>query len=413
MNSVIFLIKFVLTSGLLTGYYWVFLRNRFFHQYNRFFLLGIPVFSLILPFLHISLPGLQNAPAVAAATRLLRVSDGNWEREVIITPGHSYLQLLLASGFSLLIVYMAISAILFVLFLNSLRYIRRITRQHEYQLLNRVKFYETDEKAAPFSFFNRVFWSRRLDVNSAQGQQILRHELYHVQQNHSLDILFLESVHILFWFNPFFFLVRKEIKAIHEFLADQYAVRENNRQEYAELLLVSSLHTKQLNLLNPFFHNQIKRRITMITKIKSIRKNYISRMMILPLLFILFCAFAVKLKTLNPGKPLTKSITVIIDAGHGGEDPGAKSLKGLAEKDIALSIAKKIKTLSKDYDIRIILTRDNDQLAGKIQDVRESLKYRADLAAQTHADLFVSVHVNADLKFMYPIKTRRAQKALY
>ena len=72
----------------------------------------------------------------------------------------------------------------------------------------------------------------------------------------------------LFWLNPVFFLVKKELKTIHEFLADQFASNENTQWEYAELLLMQAFGT-QHSLVNPFFHNQIKRRIAMITTSKT------------------------------------------------------------------------------------------------------------------------------------------------
>ncbi len=65
-----------------------------------------------------------------------------------------------------------------------------------------------------------------MDLNSPAGKQILRHELFHVKQKHSLDILLLEIFSILLWFNPFCHFIRQELKAIHEYSADAYAAAD-------------------------------------------------------------------------------------------------------------------------------------------------------------------------------------------
>ena len=73
MNMLIYIIKTVLISGLLLGYYWLFLRNRFFHGFNRLFLLTIPALALILPVLHLSIPVFWNPGAAGSPIRLLGV----------------------------------------------------------------------------------------------------------------------------------------------------------------------------------------------------------------------------------------------------------------------------------------------------------------------------------------------------
>src|SRR6187402_3357634 len=94
-----------------------------------------------------------------------------------------------------------------------------------------------------FSFFRWLFWNRKIELHSEKGEQIFRHELFHIQQKHSWDIIFMELISIFFWINPFFHLIKKELKAIHEFLADEFAVKGNRNWQYAELLLMQVLNT--------------------------------------------------------------------------------------------------------------------------------------------------------------------------
>ena len=162
-----------------------------------------------------------------------------------------------------------------------------------------IDFFITREPGTPFSFLNRLFWNAEIDIESARGRQIFLHEWYHIRQRHTLDLLWLKTVLTIFWVNPFFYLIYREIRTIHEFLADRYAVANGDRCAYAELLVWHSVQDRPLSILHPFFQSSIKRRITMLTQLQSTRPGYWSRMMALPLTFFLLCAFAANRGLLN------------------------------------------------------------------------------------------------------------------
>jgi N-acetylmuramoyl-L-alanine amidase len=115
-------------------------------------------------------------------------------------------------------------------------------------------------------------------------------------------------------------------------------------------------------------------------------------MMVLPLTFLFLCAFAAKRRAVQPPGGLSP-FTVVIDAGHGGSDNGAVS-GDAKEKDINLALALKVKQLSPEYHINVLLTRQTDELAGGKSDIHSSLEYRVEMAKENKADLFVSLHVN-------------------
>jgi len=122
----------------------------------------------------------------------------------------------------------------------------------------------------------------------------------------------------------------------------------------------------------------------MLTK-NNTKVNYISRILVLPLAVIVFAAFTLKAKAYHHGKlPEGKVYTVVVDAGHGGTDNGAKGSDGSLEKDIVLGLVKKIKLLNDDERIKIILTRDAD--------IYQDPKQKAAFATKQGADLFISVH---------------------
>ncbi len=401
MAIILFIIKLILSAGLLYGYYHFFLRNQRFHHYNRFYLLGIALISVIIPFINIPVNlfwGSQQHPALIQTLKVINANG--WEEPVTIyARGNQWTKWLnLQNGLSLVYAAGVLTGLL--LFIRSLLHIRRLEKKYAYERIDRLKIYQTSEPGTPFSFFRAIFWDQKIAMNTAQGQQIFRHELFHVKEKHSADILLMEILCCIAWFNPFFHLIKKEIKAIHEFLADEYAASSSNRYEYAELLVMHAIRQKTPQLIHPFFHNQIKRRITMITQSNIIRRSgYIRRIMALPLLFVLVSAFAVKLtnhqSAATNSKYANKNITVVIDAGHGGIFPGTISNGKIAEKDITLSIAQKIKMLAPGFNINVVLTRENDALVGNARDLKEDLLNRVAIAKNANAAAFVSIHVNA------------------
>jgi N-acetylmuramoyl-L-alanine amidase len=392
--ALVYLIKVTVISGLLYGYYRLFLRNRFFHQYNRYFLLGITLISLVLPL--ISLPAGYIFPLTAhnpvLSVALHAITPASWN-EPAEAAGRGGLSQYRLSGQGLFPgIYLLTVGVLLYVFFRQLWYIRRLPRKYPRENMGRIAFFMTREPGTPFSFLNRLFWNEEIDLNSDRGRQIFHHEWYHIRQRHTLDLLLLKSVLVLFWINPFFYLIYREIRTIHEFLADRYAVAGGDRYEYAELLVWHSIYDRPLSLLNPFFQSSIKRRITMLTQLTSNKPGYWSRAMVLPLAFLLLCAFAVKMRPAVTA-PALPPFTVVIDAGHGGIDAGAVA-GDTKEKDINLALALKVKQLSPEYHVNVVLTRQTDELAGGKNDIRSSLEYRVEMAKENKADLFVSLHVN-------------------
>jgi N-acetylmuramoyl-L-alanine amidase len=390
------IVKMIACSGILLGYYWVFLRNKRFHHYNRFYLLGATALSIILPFIKIPIFIEPNSEGKLVYRSIEVISVNNWGHEFVQDSGsmEEYSWLNLQDLF--VIIYFAIVIILFFLFLRSLIYIRNLSKRYPVEHIHTLKFYNTTEPGTPFSFFKSIFWNKRLDFKSQEGQQIFRHELFHVRQKHSADIVFVESIGVLLWMNPFFHLIKKEIKAIHEFLADQHAVSHNNQHDYAELLLMQSITEKKSSLSTYFFQNHIKRRIAMITQMKSNKYNYWTRLMVLPMSLLLFCAIALyahnpapnsfkKENVFNRSEKLSEEITVVVDAGHGGQDAGARNVEGILEKDLTLAIARKIREHAPAYKVKVVMTRN--------EDVYPTLKQRTEMATTVKADMIVSVHI--------------------
>jgi beta-lactamase regulating signal transducer with metallopeptidase domain len=101
-------------------------------------------------------------------------------------------------------------------------------------------------------------------LNSEIGKQILKHEMVHIEQKHTFDKIILEIITSVFWFNPFYHLIKKEINLIHEYLADKKAVRQSDTKAFAQMLLASHFSGTELPATSPVLSSNLKKRLTML-----------------------------------------------------------------------------------------------------------------------------------------------------
>jgi len=206
-----------------------------------------------------------------------------------------------------------------------------------------------------------------------------------------LDKLFIQIIVAILWINPLYRLYQKELYLIHEFIADDKSVTDNDTTTFAEMLLHAHYGKFNFDPAQPFFYSPIKRRLLMLTTSKESKFSYLRRIMALPLIALTVLLFAFRLQkenietvtTLKPGT----TFKLVVDAGHGGQDNGAIGLNGAKEKDLTLLITKKIKTLSSEYGVDVIMTRTDD--------IYMNPREKADFSNKQKADAFVSIHVNA------------------
>ena len=383
-----YLLKIIICSTVLFGYYWFLLRNKIYHAYNRYYLLAIVCISLTFPLLNIQI--FNETAAKTTVVKMLQVvnaGDEYIDGLVINSPAKFNIEV----DEVVLLIYTTISLLFFIFLVQMLISIFKLIQKNEKIKIENINFINTDAaKGTPFSFFQFIFWNRQIDLKSAAGNRIFKHELAHIQERHSWDKMFINLVLIVFWINPIFWLVRKELSMIHEFIADKKAVEDGDTAAFAAMILEATYPQRTLFLTNNFFYSPIKRRLMMLTKIKNTRTSYISRLLVLPLLVFVFAAFTLKIvKKVSKENFTEKSgnkIVVVLDAGHGGSDNGAINKDGITEKDISLQLVKKIKALNTDENIEIILTRENDVFADP--------KQKAAFAKDHHADIFISVHLD-------------------
>jgi N-acetylmuramoyl-L-alanine amidase len=432
---VYYLLKISICSAVLFGYYWFLLRNKVFHGYNRFYLLAIIGLSLTLPLCRINIFQEKHVPqtSVIKMLQVVTASDEYLDEVAITTSRKTNFSFIEVLPF----LYLLVSIVFFAMLAQMLLSIFVLWKKGAPIKIKEIHLINTDAaKGTPFSFFKYIFWNKQIDMHSPAGNRIFKHELAHIQERHSWDKMFINLVLIIFWSNPIFWLIRRELSMIHEFIADKRAVEDGDTEAFACMILAATYPQHNITIANNFFYSPIKRRLMMLTKNKHPRVNYISRLLVLPLLVIVFAAFTLKargykemqttpnsiaktlviengIKTdiqipkLDDDKTAQsentirnivadKQITVVIDAGHGGTDPGVTNENGIIEKKLALQLVKKIKELNTNKNIKIILLRETD--------VFYNVKEKAVLVNNLQPDLFISVHIDGAPKKEWEIK---------
>ncbi|RZK69297.1 MAG: hypothetical protein EOO85_22665, partial [Pedobacter sp.] len=238
--------------------YFVLLRNETFFKINRFYLVGSALLSLAIPIMK-----LQWVKELFIGQHALEVTQKIGKvienENAIIRPLSNQSQTLIGSATAMSNIQMVGMIYGFVTLLFILNFLRKL-------YLLQVTISSSNRNKA-FSFFKKVV----VDSEMEGKETIINHEMIHVKQWHSLDVIFFELFTAFNWFNPIVFLYRKAIKDIHEFIADDAAASTMKDKSAYTLLLVSNVFgAKPQYLTNSFFNQSIlKRRIMMLHKTKS------------------------------------------------------------------------------------------------------------------------------------------------
>jgi hypothetical protein len=281
------------------GYYRLALKDNKFHYYNRFYLLGSLVLSLVIPLLNFHWFTFEKPAAKTTGEEILLM---------IAEPGvKSQVNNLIYSDWIFMFIIM-IGISLLVLLVISIVKIYRIKRNSPVRQYEGIEFIETDVENAPFSFLNNLFWKKGIQLNDENGQKIFKHELTHIKQKHSWDRLFCQIISSILWINPFNWIIQKELQTIHEFIADEEAVGENNTEAFAKLLLETHYGTHFFNPIHPFNYSSIKRRLAMLTKSNKTEYSYLRRVMALPLILLALAIFSIKVNAVEKVERIGKQL---------------------------------------------------------------------------------------------------------
>lgn len=258
-----------LSAGLLYGLYCLTLRRDRWLQLSRWYLLVALGFSLMLPL--ISLPAQLSAASqtVIPTEEYLMTLD-----EVVIsdiTAPHT-LGLLVDTylvGFALCAAYLLFQMVAQTLIVFRLRRRHSVYRAGDgFDIPRGAALILLDDDTAPYSFFNQIVVGTR-GLSDDELRCILAHESLHVRQSHSLDILYARLICCLAWFNPFAWLIMRELRSVHEFQADAASLDACSREDYLHLLYRQATGTGYGHITNNFKSINLKKRIVMMNKSKT------------------------------------------------------------------------------------------------------------------------------------------------
>ena len=255
--------------------YDLFLKKETFFQWNRTYLLGTFALSIILPWVKVEALTTSMPEGLQTTTVFLTQLNG-----VVLGPGAEETSILQQISWPYLVLGLGslLATIWFAYKLVQIKRLRHKSAVEHYREFTKVT---VPQSASAFSFFRSIFMGE--EIQKDKEANILAHELVHVKQWHSLDLLFFELARIVFWFNPLVYIYQNRVAELHEFIADERAVK-HNKADHFEMLLSQAFHTQNISFVNQFFNRSlIKKRIVMLQKKKSKAVWQLKYALLLPL----------------------------------------------------------------------------------------------------------------------------------
>ena len=266
----------------------------------RLSLLGGIMLALILPLIilplnwHLMLPGASSIDKPLNLTLLNFDSTVSQQNPGNLTPEKSTVTLWKIMGYGLSIIYFSIAIYSLIQLSKKLLSIRSSIRNNPKEKKHGYWFIHSEISSPAFSFFNYIFISKNLGgLSSEEMERISTHEIIHAKQYHTLDILFLELLSVLFWFNPLINIFKESLQEVHEYLADEKILKNNAmKQSYSNLLLKLTSVENPPVLSSAFSAKQISRRLRMIEKSKSLPRYKALFFLLLPVAVFLLMSFS-------------------------------------------------------------------------------------------------------------------------
>ncbi len=283
-----YLLKSASCLALLLFFYHFILEKEKMHQFNRFYLLGSVLFSFFVPLATITIP---SAPEIVEAVQHFNQPTFIEDTAVIITKEpFNYTQLFIG-------IYFLISSIFSIRFGKNLFKIIQKIKLNEKVKHQKAILVLVHDKILPHTFWNYIFINKKEYKQNEIEEELFTHELTHVTQKHTLDVLLIELLQIIFWINPLFIFLKKAIQLNHEFLADQKVIHQHkNTFQYQHLLLNKAAWNNEYYLASNLNYSLTKKRLKMMTTQSSNIKILLKKMAILPLLIGFVFLFANKVE---------------------------------------------------------------------------------------------------------------------
>ncbi|MFQ6599548.1 M56 family metallopeptidase [Flavobacterium sp. C3NV] len=302
------------SSGLLILFYCAYyflLRKETFFTSSRWFLLAGLITSVALPFLvYTKVVWIEPAPVEVSVANenFSAVSDLKYsqfpishhiENESFDLNWNYILLAIYIIGFIALVIKFAID----FYSLNTVLKGKKVQQQADF------KFVDINEDIAPFSYFDYIVYNSSMFTPS-ELENIIEHEKVHSDQNHTVDVLISRVFCVLFWFNPIIWLYKKAILQNLEFIADSEAAKKiSDKKAYQYTLLKITTHESCVAITNHFYQSLIKKRIVMLNKNQSKKRNYWKYYAIIPALVAFVLLFQINTIAQEKERKEVKKVT--------------------------------------------------------------------------------------------------------
>jgi TonB family protein len=327
-NFIEYIIKSGISLTLFYLLYWLVLRNDTYFRLNRSILLASLIFSMVIPFIRFNIlpsDGIQrfmppfvvsfNEPAVSSEQVL------TYAAPVRAINGWKIMGLVYLTGMGFVIARLIYQAI----------YLQAVSHLSDKQKLDGFTLVSMNSDTMPFSYFRRIYLpTLKIDKHSASS--IINHEKSHMVQRHYLDLVIIETIGILHWFNPVVWFYERSLKETHEYLADEAVLSTGeNAGKYKAILVNQAMGGPVFVFTNQFNQSLIKKRIIMMNKMKSPRWAQLKALLFVPFLAALLVAFAnpkTDAQTVSHGKQIAVKGQVTDQSTGMGIQGSAVIIKG-------------------------------------------------------------------------------------
>ncbi|WP_299521127.1 M56 family metallopeptidase [Winogradskyella sp.] len=276
------------------------------HRFKRYYLLGTVVMSLIIPLLTITY---YVEPVV---------SDFEDFSSLIPPIGSSYVETAIAEEPSIDLetilwsIYTIGVIIFFGRFVINIINLTHIIAKSEKISEHPFIYVLLHSYRIPHSFFKYIFLNKQRFENKGIPNEVLLHEQTHAKQLHSMDILLLELLQIVFWFHPLIYVLKHHVKLNHEFLADAAVLNQGtDPKNYQNILLQFSSSTQNQQLASAINYSSFKKRFTVMKTQTSKTKMWLSTMLLLPIVAILFYSFAERKEVIKSVEDLETNLFLV------------------------------------------------------------------------------------------------------
>ncbi len=305
----LFLFKSVLVLSVLCCFYWTVLRNEAHFAWNRLFLLATLLLSLIFPLFKLSFQ------QITTGTFVNLLGPVVINEYIIPSPEKikSFEPLSILS-----IIYISGAVFFCLRFVSSIAQIHYLYFRFPKYRYKEFKAVVLDSNRSPFTFFNILFISRN-DFEQGGIDEMIVHERAHKEAFHTLDVILLEMLTIIQWFNPFVWIFRRALKSEHEFIADHKVLNEGfDKVKYQQMLFEKSLGLTSFSLTHNFNYSLLKKRLKMMTTIKSNALTKIKYLLSMPVMLLTVMLIALNANAYGQKNKICSDVDVM--AMYRGKD---------------------------------------------------------------------------------------------